>query len=306
MVNNTTSEDARLDGKIDAFFEKFRKRDDEKRQERLDFMATQPQSKPCNVHPDCIRPIDEAVTEEITNYLSNSHGYPVAGYAPCPKCAQEIENQQLKKLGVPDNMIHARFCNFIPKDQIQAGHVEVVREFCQKRIGFLILTGKYGLGKTHLSIAALRKFEAGWLVKQGTLLRLLRATYGDDRADDPIERAKRASLLVLDDAGQSAGGKDELPMLHEILDHRHGQRLPTIITSNLSFDDLCNVLGERMADRLRECTFRVLVFIGKSHRRDARERYFDAPPVKPPQPGDMLIPNGGKSVTFAKMTPRLK
>ncbi len=65
-------------------------------------------------------------------------------------------------------------------------------------------------------------------------------------------------------------------MLHEILDYRHGERLPTIITSNLQFENLSGVLGERMADRLRESTFRVLTFSGSSNRRDARQRYFEA------------------------------
>lgn len=244
--------------------------------ERLAFMATQPQSKPCKVHPDCIRPIDEKATNEATRYFSFNNGKPVAGYAPCPKCVQDTKNQELKKHGVPENLIHATFENFTPDDGVEAGHVEVIKEFCEKRTGFLILSGDYGTGKTHLAVAALRRFNGGWLVKQATLLRLLRATYGDRRADDPIERAQSTRLLVLDDVGLSSGGRDELPMLHEILDHRHGGRLPTIITTNLPFENLSAVLGERMADRLRESAFRVLTFIGSSHRRDARERYFES------------------------------
>ena len=113
------------------------------------------------------------------------------------------------------------------------------------------------------------------MVKQASLLRLLRATYGDKKADDPIEKAQYARLLVLDDAGLSSGGRDELPMLHEVLDYRHGERLPTIVTTNLPFEQLSDALGERMADRLRESTFRILTFNGSSHRREAREHYFE-------------------------------
>jgi DNA replication protein DnaC len=246
-------------------------RDAEEHRIRLAFMATQPQSKPCRTHPDCIRLIDEVATSKATEHFRA----PTAGYTPCPKCAQIAENLELKKYGVPENLIHASFENFQPDGEVEADHVETVKEFCVKRTGFLILSGDYGTGKTHLAVAALRRFNSGWLVKQATLLRLLRATYSDRKADDPIERGQSAKLLVLDDVGLSSGGRDELPMLHEILDFRHGGRLPTIITSNLQFENLSAVLGERMADRLRESCFRVLTFTGSSHRHEARERYFE-------------------------------
>ena len=269
------------------FAEAARQQAEQAHRERLAFMATQPQSKPCKVHPDCIRPIDEKVTDEATRYYSFSLGKPVAGYAPCPKCIQDAANNELKKFGVPEILIHATFENYMPDSEVEAGHVEEVKAFCAKRTGFLPLLGGYGTGKTHLAVAALRSFGSGWIVKQASLLRALRDTYNDKAAFDPIDRAQSARLLVLDDVGLSAGGRDELPMLHEILDYRHGERLPTIITSNLPFEKLTPVLGERMADRLRESAFRVLTFTGTSHRRDARERYFDAPPSEPPRPSKM-------------------
>jgi DNA replication protein DnaC len=43
----------------------------------------------------------------------------------------------------------------------------------------------------------------------------------------------------------------------------------------LPFEQLSDALGERMADRLRESTFRILTFNGSSHRREAREHYFE-------------------------------
>jgi len=242
----------------------------EEHRKRLAFMATQPQSKPCRTHPDCIRLIDEAATKKATEYYRT----PTAGYTPCPKCIQIAENQELKKYGVPENLIHARFENFMPDGEAKAEQVRLVKEFCDKRTGFLILSGDYGTGKTHLAVAALRIFGTGWLVKQASLLRALRDTYADKSAFDPIERAQGARLFVLDDAGLSGGGKDELPMLHEILDYRHGERLPTIITSNLPFDNLAGVLGDRMGDRLRESCFRVLTFTGSSHRREAARALF--------------------------------
>ena len=271
---------ATLERRINSMMEKAAQAN----RERLAFMATQPQSKPCKVHPDCIRPIDEKATDEATRYYSFSLGKPVAGYAPCPKCVQDAANNELKKFGVPEILIHATFENFTPDSEVEAGHVELVKAFCAKRTGFLPLLGGYGTGKTHLAVAALRSFGSGWIVKQAALLRARRDTYNDRAAFDPIQRAQSARLFVLDDAGFSGGGKDELNLLDDILDFRHGERLPTIITSNLPFEKLLSVVGGRMGDRFRESVFRVLTFTGSSHRREARERYFDAPPVEPPRP----------------------
>jgi DNA replication protein DnaC len=82
-------------------------------------------------------------------------------------------------------------------------------------------------------------------------------------------------LLVLDDAGLSAGGRDELPMLHEILDYRYGRKLPTVVTSNLPWDELRNLFSERMEDRLRQCSFEVLTFSGPSYRSQLRNQYIE-------------------------------
>ena len=240
--------------------------------ERRAFMATQPQLIHCHVHPDEQRLIDEHETARRT---ADNAGMLTAGYIGCPKCLEETKRERFKSYGVPDNLLHATFDNFMPEGDDESSHVAVATDFCNDQRGFLVLLGGYGTGKSHLASAAFQSFKHGWFVKHSSLLLALRATYRDKGAFDPVQRAQAARLLVLDDVGLSSGGRDELPLLHEILDYRHGERLPTIITSNLEWNGLANVIGERMADRLRESTFRILKFSGKSHRRDARERYFN-------------------------------
>jgi len=237
----------------------------------LAFISKQPQSITCRVHPDCNRQIDK-------NYKDKVGGQFKARYLPCIKCQnearQKVERERLHSCGVPDNLIHATFDNLKPESDA-AGHVEDTKEFCNAGRGFLVMLGGVGTGKSHLAVASFRFFGNGWFIKHSSLLNALRATYRDRAAFDPIDRANSARLFVLDDVGLSAGGRDELPLLHQILDYRHGERLPTIITSNLSWENLRDFLGDRMADRLRESTFRVLTFTGTSQRSIARERYFE-------------------------------
>ncbi len=252
--------------------ERFKQTAERAQQARRAFMATQPAVIPCRVHPDCQRRIDEELTARAT--ARNIGGFE-AGYVPCPKCLEAQQVEKLQAYGLPANLTHATFENWIADDQSETEHLEVLKSFCKIQRGFLILIGGYGTGKSHLAAAALRTIGKGWFVKQSSLLVALRQTYRDKAAFDPIDRAQSARLFVLDDVGLSAGGRDELPLLHEILDYRHSERMATIITSNFEWESISNVIGERMADRMRESAFRLLKFTGTSHRREARERYFD-------------------------------
>jgi DNA replication protein DnaC len=261
-----------MQNNFDKQLESLRRAHDRAQRERRDFMATQPPIIPCRVHPDCERMINEQLTASAS---ANNFGKFKAGYTPCPKCIEAANIERLLTFGVPGILLHATFDNFAPDNADDAGNVDWVKSFCEKKRGSLIMLGGYGTGKGHLSAAALRTFDNGWFVKHSSLLYAFRDRYSDKTAFNPIERGQSARLFILDDVGLSAGGRDELPMLHEILDYRHGERKPTIITSNLQYAGLASVLGERMADRLRESAFRVLTFTGNSHRRDARQRYFD-------------------------------
>ena len=240
----------------------------EVRNDRRAFMAKEPQTIPCMIHPNFARKLDETETIKATQ---NNGGRFKAGYLRCAEC---ILHKSLKDSGVPENLLRATFENFSPFDAEEVKFVQEIKFFCVNSRGFLFLLGRLGTGKSHLAVAALRTFGKGWFIKHNSLLSAHRATYHDKNAFDPIQRAKAARLFVLDDLGFSVGGRDELPLLHEVLDYRHEERLPTIITSNLLYEELAPVLGDRMRDRLRESTHRVFMFTGDSQRPEARQRYF--------------------------------
>jgi len=240
------------------------------------FLVTQQEARPCARHQDQMLKIDAGASRRAS---MDGDAY-AAIYATCPRCQQERkaidEAEHLHNCGVPKNLLHCAFENWTPRTDADAEHLQAVMAFVEKRAGFLIMLGNVGTGKTHLSVAAMRSFRSALLVKQSSLLRKLRDTYGDRQATDPIDLCQDVGLLVLDEMGVSAGGREELPMIHEILDHRHGERKPTILTSNLGWEELKSVIGDRMADRIRESAFAVLNFAGSSRRMEARERYIEA------------------------------
>lgn len=237
------------------------------------YLASQPPEIPCPLHPGALRRLSPKASEEA----SRRRGQPTAEYEACPDCAAEAKEKEmrerLRRDGVPANLLHATLDSWTPANKQAKEHLATVRSFLEGRRGFLVMLGDLGTGKTHLAVGAMRHFKRPVFRKQSTLLRMLRDTYNNREARNPIAECQEADLLVLDDVGISPGGRDEVPMLHEILDHRHGEQKPSIVTSNLTYSELCQFLGERMADRFLESAFMVLNFTGPSFRPQARSRY---------------------------------
>lgn len=108
--------------------------------------------------------------------------------------------------------------------------------------GWIILTGSYGSGKSHLAYAI-----AGKAVSLGiwtyintvpALLQMLRAGYDEEEwsFDRRFSDLKDAPLLVLDDLGAEKRTEWTDATLYELVNHRYMQRLPMVVTSNVPID----------------------------------------------------------------------
>lgn len=240
-----------------------------------EFLASQPASVLCGYHPDVTLRLSQDHTRRRT---CDNGGRLTAGYEPCPRCQAQREEQavqeRLHRQGVPLNLLACTLDNWQPANEHDETHLSVVRKYVSLRKGFLVHLGDLGTGKTHLAVGVMRYESSAFFVTQADLLDMLRLIYRDRTSQDPVERCRRVALLVLDEMGLSAGGRDELPLLHRILDYRHGEQKPTILTGNLSWVELTKVIGERLADRLKESAAKILIFGGYSHRPEARKRYF--------------------------------
>jgi DNA replication protein DnaC len=139
----------------------------------------------------------------------------------------------------------------------------------------LILCGAPGTGKTHLGCAV-----ANELLKQGftalyttatALVRDIRATWARDseRTETEVLKAFIApDLLIIDEIGVQAGSADEKIRLFDVINSRYEQVKPTLIISNLDVRGVCEYLGERAIDRLRENGGQALAFTWDSYRKN--------------------------------------
>lgn len=128
-----------------------------------------------------------------------------------------------------------------------------------KSNGLLVLTGPWGTGKTQL---------VAWLV-HGVCLHLGKPSlyrrwadliseirseaYGDGGSDSrPLSRLTRIGLLVIDELHERRWTDDENLWLGRILDHRYGEKKPTVLVANLTPKELRDVLSPAIADRMHQ------------------------------------------------------
>ena len=125
----------------------------------------------------------------------------------------------------------------------------------------LILSGKSGLGKTFLLHAmANRLIERGvqvLLLSAYSFLEIARKSYFEE--DGRLEELTGTEVLMLDDLGSEPMMQNiTIEQLYNLVNERQRRNLPTVISTNLSQDELKNRYTERIASRLtdrRACLF---------------------------------------------------
>jgi DNA replication protein DnaC len=146
---------------------------------------------------------------------------------------------------------------------------------CQKyQSGGLVLTGNTGCGKTHLAVAIMRQFhynnlqeliEREWVQGQSgdysqkgfvsipDLLLEIRMTY-DKKSElseaDIIEKYTSVPFLILDDLGSEKTSEFSITTLYLIIDRRDREEMSTIITTNLTNEEIEKTMNARIASRM--------------------------------------------------------
>jgi len=134
------------------------------------------------------------------------------------------------------------------------------RAFAENPRDWLLITGTYGCGKTHLAAAIANHQMAhnhpALFVAVPDLLDHLRAAFNPQSVitfDKRFEEVRRAPLLILDDLGTESATPWAREKLYQIFDYRYNARLPTVITTAKWTEEVDPRLATRMLDPSR-CT----------------------------------------------------
>ena len=155
--------------------------------------------------------------------------------------------------------------------------MESVLNYCKeyaadfsRRSPSLLLYGKTGLGKTHLSLAiAGNAVEEGYGVIYSSAQNLFNKLEKDKfgKADANTEEAiLDCDLLIIDDLGAEFTTQFTVSALYNIVNSRELESKPTIISTNLMPEQLTKAYGERIASRILS-NYVMLYFDGSDIRQ---------------------------------------
>jgi DNA replication protein DnaC len=140
----------------------------------------------------------------------------------------------------------------------------------------VLLLGRPGTGKTHLSIAyGMLATQRGYRVRFYNAARLLAELYAslaDDSTERLIQRLARLDLLIIDDLRHVPVRPEYATLLFDLVEARHLKK-STMVSSNLSVKQWGKVLGNpaltaSLVDRLMERAYVINIRKGRSWRTD--------------------------------------
>ncbi len=139
----------------------------------------------------------------------------------------------------------------------------------------VLMAGKTGLGKTHLSLAIVGKvIEKGYSVlynsAQNFFRELQNERFGKSGSSAFENMMLECDLLVIDDLGAEFSTTFTVSALYNIVNTRINTGLPTIISTNLSLTEIENQYSNRISSRFIG-EYSHLIFEGKDIRQIKNE-----------------------------------
>ncbi len=174
---------------------------------------------------------------------------------------QQEHLYQLSNLGALSDLT---FDNFLPRGRVGLGLTQAnsleqafnsAQNFAGMQKGWLLLTGGYGSGKTHLAAAisnqAVAMGTATIFLTVPDLLDWLRFSFSgssESNFETRFNEIRTAPLLVMDDFGTQSTTPWADEKLFQIINSRYINRLPTVITSNNQLNDFEGRIHSRLLD----------------------------------------------------------
>lgn len=135
----------------------------------------------------------------------------------------------------------------------------------------LLFIGGTGLGKTFMSACIAREvIDKGYSVLYETSSRLFakleQAKFGGDEASQNITRGYYdCDLMIVDDLGTEMGNQFVTSALYALLNERLLAGKPTVISTNLTAEEIAQRYSPQIASRLQG-NFKRLIFVGEDIR----------------------------------------
>ncbi|NJD60048.1 MAG: DNA replication protein DnaC [Anaerolineales bacterium] len=186
--------------------------------------------------PDYRRPTDDTTHSDLSSLAMHSE-----------QTFSNWDDRQSENLS-------AEFCESL------ANALKAATSYSREPRGWLVFTGPYACGKTHLAAAiANSRADLGQpplFISVSDLLDHLRATFSTNSPvslDRRFEEMRSAPLLILDALGEQSPTAWANEKLFQLIDYRHINKLPTVITTAKYLNEIDERILSRILDA-RLCT----------------------------------------------------
>ncbi|MBQ2899100.1 MAG: ATP-binding protein, partial [Oscillospiraceae bacterium] len=134
----------------------------------------------------------------------------------------------------------------------------------------IVMMGKTGLGKTHLSLSIAKTVTEGgfgvvYAPAQKLVSDLEREHFSFSGSDSAARKYAGCELLIIDDLGAEFPSQFTTAAIGNLINERLYENRPTIISTNLSGKELAERYSERTASRILG-EYRKLYFVGEDIR----------------------------------------
>jgi DNA replication protein DnaC len=208
----------------------------------------------------------ERMDERLRGHLADNEFCQVWMIEPAsPLESQGGLNLELLRNMTFDNFDHKRLELPLEQRQNLRQAFNLAVEFARSPEGWLIFQGVNGCGKTHLA-AAIANYQLAqgkpvFFVVVPDLLDHLRSTFSPDSKisyDEFSERLKKVPLLILDDFGEQSATPWAQEKLYQLINYRYNARLPMVVTTCLSLDEIETRISSRMVDPKFSTVFNII------------------------------------------------
>jgi len=155
-----------------------------------------------------------------------------------------------------DNLIPQGMSGYQSNQQQFQMAYDAAKTFAAEPKGWFVLIGHSGCGKTHLAAAIanerIEQRKPALYKTTPDLLDDLRATFNPEHEtpfDQSFDMLRNAPLLIIDDLGAQSSTPWAKEKLDQLLNHRHSQQLPTVVTTSTPVEQLDDRISSRLSDK---------------------------------------------------------
>lgn len=197
----------------------------------------------------------------------------VAVVCDCGKIRAEYKRRNCS--GLKKMMDKYTFENYMAAEPWQQQIAQAACKYVRNPVQWFFIGGQPGCGKTHICTAmanALMKrgMSVRYMIWNEELSALKQKTTDAVVFDSGINSLKKAEVLYIDDFFKSKSvTAADVNITFRILNYRYNEILPTIISSELSIDQIDGI-DEALASRIAELTAKNAIYVSTDKSKNYR------------------------------------